>query len=52
MLEGVGFVDVQVGPASDTFGDGHMAWNGRRAHALPYATNALAVCVRGEASGS
>jgi hypothetical protein len=38
--------------AADTFGDGHMAWNTRRGHALPYAADAVAVCVRGEASGS
>jgi hypothetical protein len=38
--------------ASDTFGDGHMAWNARRGHALPHAADALAVCVRGGTSGS
>jgi hypothetical protein len=38
--------------AADTFGDGHLAWNTRRGHALPYAEDAVAVCVRGEASGS
>ncbi|MCX4242205.1 hypothetical protein [Paraliomyxa miuraensis] len=38
--------------ASDTFGDGHMAWNVRRRHAQPYDDDAIAVCVRGGASGS
>jgi hypothetical protein len=38
--------------AADTFGDGHLAWNARRGHALPYAEDAVAVCVRGGTSGS
>lgn len=38
--------------AADTFGDARLAWNARRGHALPYAEPAVAVCVRGEASGS
>lgn len=38
--------------AADTFGDEHMAWNGRKWHALPFAAPAVAVCVRGEATGS
>lgn len=38
--------------AADTFGDGHLAWNVRRGYALPHAADAVAVCVRGEASGS
>jgi hypothetical protein len=38
--------------AADTFGDGHMAWNARRGHALPHSEDAVAVCVRGGASGS
>ena len=29
--------------AADTFGDGHMAWNGRKWHALPFAAAAVAV---------
>jgi hypothetical protein len=39
--------------SSDTFGDGHMAWNARRGYALPFAADAVPVCVRGEGvSGS
>lgn len=38
--------------AADTFGDGHMAWNARRGHALPHFADAVAICVRGGASGS
>jgi hypothetical protein len=38
--------------AADTFGDGHLAWNARRGYALPHSQDAVAVCVRGEASGS
>jgi hypothetical protein len=39
--------------SADTFGDGHMAWNARRGYALPFAADAVAVCVRGEGvSGS
>lgn len=38
--------------ASDTFGDGHMAWNVRRSHAQPHDDDAIAVCVRGGARGS
>lgn len=38
--------------AADTFGDGHMAWNARRWHALPHSADAVALCVRGEANGS
>lgn len=38
--------------AADTFGDDHMAWNVRRSNAAPYGDDAVAVCVRGGASGS
>lgn len=38
--------------AADTFGDGRMAWNVRRSHAEPHDDDAIAVCVRGGASGS
>ncbi len=37
--------------AADTFGDDHMAWNVRRGHAAPHNEDAVAVCVRGGASG-
>ncbi|MCH9682438.1 MAG: hypothetical protein K0V04_13460 [Deltaproteobacteria bacterium] len=38
--------------AADTFGDAHFAWNERRNRAEPHESNAVAVCVRGEAGGS
>lgn len=38
--------------AADTFGDERMAWNARRGYAAPHSDDAVAVCVRGEASGS
>jgi hypothetical protein len=37
---------------ADTFGDAHLAWNVRRSYAQPHDKDAVAVCVRGDTSGS